>query len=73
MNTQKKTTRREEFRTESSDRGAVVHTTSDLVEVCFGRWEGGDFVPRAFHSSRFYATAGRAMRAVTKWLAEVSA
>lgn len=77
MNNQQKTTRREEFRSESSDRGAVVHTTPDHIVVCLGRWEeretGSFFVLAHSKPSRTYATASGAMRAVTKWLAEVSA
>ena len=56
---------RTEYSAPNTDKGAVLHQGY----MCFGRWDGTEFIVSRAHQARSYKTTKGAERAAAKWIA----
>jgi len=56
---------RTEYSAPNTDKGAVLFQG----RLCFGRWEGPDFIVAHFPAGRSFKTRKGAERAAAKWIA----
>jgi len=68
MNATTTETGRIEYRSATTDRGAVIHPWDSNL-TAFGRWEGDRFVCAHFKPSRGYKSVKSAERQIARWMA----